>query len=113
MSLRQRIDAKLQIIIDLVEKCNRTWAKYYEKYKEKHFRNHCKRRDERNGDVARKVEVEISLFDGEYVVQRKSDKEVYDEPLSILDRTFFLSVEVENTMVQISKDFSAEPTAKC
>lgn len=37
---------------------------------------------------------------------------VHDELPSVLNETSFLFVEIENSMVQISKDLSIEPVAK-
>lgn len=46
-------------------------------------------------------------------MQSKPDIEVYDEPLLAVNGMSFLSLNVEDSMVQISKDLSMELIAKC
>lgn len=83
------------------------------KYKEKYFRNHCKRSDEKyqtvnDDNIVYKVKVDIPIF-----MKTKQDIKVYDELPLVLDRTFFLSIEFEDSMVYISKNLLVEPTVKC
>lgn len=56
--------------------------------------------------------MDIFIFVGECVIQYKPNTKVHDKPSLMLDRTSFLSAEVEKSMILIYEDVLAELTTK-
>lgn len=51
--------------------------------------------------------MDIFIFVGECVIQYKPNTKVHDKPSLMLDRTSFLSAEVEKSMILIYEDVLA------
>lgn len=77
--------------------------------KQKYFRNHNERKNDKSQTLMiitppHKIDVDIHIFDGKCVIQSKPNTKVHDELQIALDETSFSSIQVENLIIQISKN---------